>query len=187
MTKARLRLVAVSALLGAVCAALVGPVAGSADEAADALGPRRMEGVWLASDSTAKGWRYITRYEISVTGNRFLAAGALYIVSPRGLTQSQPPTVNELAGTIDGTVLSGEVSIYRGSPRQDGIRGSPRQDGITTTRPLRGSVDFERGVISIQYKGPAPDDTPGDETEKWRDGDRTLTLRALGKKSRRQE
>lgn len=178
MTKARLRLVAVSALLGAVCAALVGPVAGSADEAADALGPRRMEGVWLASDSTAKGWRYITRYEISVTGNRFLAAGALYIVSPRGLTQSQPPTVNELTGTIDGTVLSGEVSIYR---------GSPHQDGITTTRPLRGSVDFERGVISIQYKGPAPDDTPGDETEKWRDGDRTLTLRALGKKSRRQE
>lgn len=177
MTKARLRLVAVSALLGAMCAALVGPVAGSADEAADALGPRRMEGVWLASDSTAKGWRYITRYEISVTGNRFLAAGALYIVSPRGLTQSQPPTVNELAGTIDGTVLSGEVSIYRGSPRQDGM----------TTRPLRGSVDFERGVISIQYQGPAPDDTPGDETEKWRDGDRTLTLRALGKKSRRQE
>ena len=178
MTKARLRLAAVSSLLGAVCAALVGPVAGSADEAADALGPGRMEGVWLASDSTAKGWRYITRYEISVTGNRFLAAGALYIVSPRGLTQSQPPTVNELAGTIDGTVLSGEVSIYR---------GSPRQDGITTTRPLRGSVDFERGVISIQYKGPAPDDTPGDETEKWRDGDRTLTLRALGKKARRRE
>lgn len=178
MTKGRLRRAAGSMLLGAACSAFLGPAVGFADETFDTAGARRVAGVWLASDSRVDGWRYVTRYDISVTGNRLVAIGALYILSPRGLTEQRPPTVSEFSGTIEGNVLTGELSIYR---------RISREAATTATRPLRGTVDFVRGEIAIQYNGPAPDGTSAAEAEKWRDADRTLTLRLLARKQPRQE
>lgn len=178
MTNGRLCRAAASAILAAACSAFPGPAVGFAAETPDAPGPSRMVGVWLGPVWSVNGWRYITRYQISVTGNRFQAVGELYIQSPRGLTKQRPPAVSEFSGSIDGNALTGEVSIYRRSS------GDP---GSAATRPLVGTVDFERGEIAIRYNGPSTENTSDEAADPSGDTDRTLTLHLLGGKPPRQE
>jgi hypothetical protein len=162
-------------LLGVAGVALPSPLGGFAAEPPVVAGLQRLEGTWLALDATVHGWRYVTRYDISLTGNRVVAIGELVIVSPRGLAERYSPRVSEFSGTIDGDVLNGEVSLYR---------RIPHQHGVEWTRPMRGRVDLERPEIAIQYSGPALDGAASDEAESWHDADRTLTLRWVGKKQR---
>jgi hypothetical protein len=173
MTNGRLRRAAVSAILAAACCAFLGPAVGFAAETPDAPGPSRMVGAWLGPVWSVKGWRYITRYQISVTGNRFHAVGELYIQSPQGLTKQRPPAVSEFTGSIDGSALTGEVSLYR--------RNSA-EAGKAATRPLVGTVDFDRGEIAIRYNGPSADNTSDEAADASGDTDRTLTLQLLGRK-----
>ncbi len=162
-------------LLGAAGVALPSPLGGLAAEPPVVAGLQRLEGTWLALDATVHGWRYVTRYDISLTGNRVVAIGELVIVSPRGLAERYSPRVSEFSGTGDGDVLNGEVTLYR---------RIPHQHGVEWTRPMRGRVDVERPEVAIQYSGPALDGVAGDEAEGWHDADRTLTLRWVGKKQR---
>jgi hypothetical protein len=175
MMSGRVRRAAGWLLLGVAGVALPSPLGGFAAEPSAVAGLQRLEGTWLALDSTIHGWRYVTRYDILLTGNRIVAVGELVIVSPRGLGERYSPRVSEFSGTIDGNVLSGEVSLYR---------RIPHQHGVEWTRPMRGRVDLERPEIAIQYSGPALEGAAADEAESWQDTDRTVTLRWVGKKQR---
>ncbi len=175
MMSGRVRRAAGWLLLGVAGVALPSSLGGSAAESSVVAGLQRLEGTWLALDATVHGWRYVTRYDILLTGNRVVGLGELVIVSPRGLAERYSPRVSEFSGTIDGDVLSGEVSLYK---------RIPHQHGIEWTRPMRGRVDLERPEIAIQYSGPALDGAASDEAEGWQDADRTLTLRWVGKKQR---
>ena len=175
MMSRRVRRAAGWLLLGVAGVALPSPLAGFAAEPSAVAGLQRLEGTWLESDVTVRGWRYVTRYDILLTGNRVVASGELVVVSPRGLAERYSPRVSEFSGTIDGNVLSGEVSLYR---------RIPHQHGLEWTRPMRGTVDLERPEIAIHYSGPALDGATGDEATDWQDADRTLTLRWVGKKQR---
>jgi hypothetical protein len=175
MTNGRLRWAAVAGLLGAACLALPYHTPGFADEPSDTAQLRRIEGTWLALDAHVHGWRYVTRYDLSLTGNRVVAVGELIIVSPRGLSERYSPSVSEFSATIEGTTLRGEVSIYR---------RVPHQHGTEWTRPMRGTVDLDHKQIVISYHGPALDGTSAEEDENWQEADRTVTMRLLGKKER---
>ena len=175
MMSRRVRRAAGWLLLGVAGVALPSPLAGFAAEPSAVAEFQRLEGTWLALDVTVRGWRYVTRYDILLTGNRVVASGELVVVSPRGLAERYSPRVSEFSGTIDGNVLSGEVSLYR---------RIPHKHGVEWTRPMRGRVDLARPEIAIQYSGPAPDGAAGDEAEGWQDADRTLTLQWVGKKQR---
>jgi hypothetical protein len=173
MIEGRLRLVGVAVLVGAAGFGVLRPGVGVADERPDRDAAPRVASVWLASDSKVDGWRYVTRYEVGVTGNRLVAVGALYVVAPNGLTQQRPPTVSEFSGTIDGGTLTGEVSIYR--PTSEETRAE-------VTRSLEGTVDLERGEIVLRYQGPAPDAIVATAVEEWDEAPRTMTLRRIGQR-----
>jgi hypothetical protein len=81
--------------------------------------------------------------------------------------------VSEFSGTIDGEALTGKVSIYR---------PDSGESLAEVTRPLEGTVDFERGEIVLRYHGPAPDVVAVAAAEKWDEAPRTMTLRLLGRK-----
>jgi hypothetical protein len=170
------RTVLVWAVVGAACSALPGLTARAADEETAVTRPHRLEGTWLASDSMIDGWRHVTRYDISVTGNRLAAVGVLILTSPIGRNAIYPPTVGEFSGTIEGNVLSGEVAI-------DWRRHL--ENGVTERRPMQGSVDFGRSEIVIQYTGPVPSSTSGTRADGWHDSDQTLRLRLIGGRQKR--
>src|SRR5437879_9753361 len=113
MMSRRVRRAAGWLLLGVAGVALPSPLAGFAAEPSAVAGLQRLEGTWLESDVTVHGWRYVTRYDISLTGNRVVASGELVVVSPRGLAERYSPRGSEFSGAIDGNVLSGVVSLYR--------------------------------------------------------------------------
>jgi hypothetical protein len=175
MRSGRVRRAAGWLLLGVAGVLLPSPLGGFAAEPSVVAGLQRLEGTWLALDTTVHGWRYVTRYDILLAGNRVVATGELVIVSPKGLAERYSPRVSEFSGTIDGDVLSGQVSLYK---------RVPHKHGVEWTRPMRGRVDLERPEIAIQYSGPELDGAAGDGAEGWLDGDRTLTLRWVGKKQR---